>query len=87
MQFKLYYRCQISIPFQILIENKIPFQDYTNRSNLRGGGTLGSISLSHLSINSSDIGLAQLAMHSAVETAGCEDIEYMIKGLIAFYQN
>lgn len=72
---------------KILIENKIPFQDYTNRSNLRGGGTLGSISLSHLSINSIDIGLAQLAMHSAVETAGCEDIEYMIKGLIAFYQN
>ncbi len=70
---------------QILKENNIPYQDYTNRSNMRGGGTLGSISLSHISIKSVDIGLAELAMHSAVETAGVEDIEYMIKGLTAFF--
>ena len=32
-----------------------------------------------------DIGLAQLAMHSAVETAGIEDTDTMISALTAFY--
>lgn len=72
---------------KILKDHNILYQDFTNRSNLRGGGTLGSISLSHISINSVDIGLAQLAMHSAVETAGVKDLKYMIDGLKAFYEN
>lgn len=66
-------------------EAKVPYQEYTNRSNIRGGSTLGCISLSHVSIHSVDIGLAQLAMHSANETAGVLDIDYMINGLLAFY--
>ena len=37
-------------------------------------------------MNTVDIGLAQLAMHSAYETAGCKDIEYMIRALKAFYE-
>ena len=72
---------------KILKDNKVKYQQYTNRSNMRGGGTLGSISLSHVSISSVDIGLAQLAMHSAVETAGTEDVKIMIDGLTAFYNN
>lgn len=72
---------------KILKDHNILYQDYTNHSNIRGGGTLGSISLSHVSIKSIDIGLAQLAMHSAVETAGVKDIKYMIEGLKAFYEN
>lgn len=70
---------------KVLRDNKVKYQEYTNRSNMRGGGTLGSISLSHVSISSVDIGLAQLAMHSAVETAGTEDVKWMIDGLTAFY--
>ena len=34
-----------------------------------------------------DIGLPQLAMHSAVETAGCEDVETMIEAIQAFYES
>ena len=57
------------------------------RSDLPCGGTLGAISSSQVSIKSVDIGLAQLAMHSAVETMAAVDVENMINGLKAFYKN
>ena len=50
-----------------------------------GGSTLGSIANSHLSVNSVDIGLAQLAMHSAYETAGTADATYMIDAMRAYF--
>lgn len=66
-------------------EENVPYQVYTNRSDLRGGGTLGSILLHTFSVTSVDIGLAQLAMHSAYETAGTKDLEMMKKVLKSFY--
>lgn len=64
---------------------KVPYQTYTNRSDVIGGSTLGNISTSHVSLSSVDIGLPQLAMHSAVETAGCKDTEDAVKVFAAFY--
>ena len=52
----------------------IKYQTYCNRSDIAGGSTLGNIATSHVSVPSADIGFAQLAMHSAVETAGKEDV-------------
>ena len=69
----------------IVKEANIPFQDFTNRSDLRGGGTLGNISCSHASIATIDIGLPQLAMHSCMESAGTKDNEYMVKAIKEFY--
>lgn len=63
-----------------------PYQDYTNRSDERGGSTLGAILLSHISIPSVDIGLAQLAMHSCMELAGIDDLNTMIKVLIKYFE-
>jgi aspartyl aminopeptidase len=63
----------------------VPFQVYTNRSDIAGGSTLGNISTAHVSVSSADIGLAQLAMHSAVETAGSRDTEYAVKAFKEFY--
>ena len=63
------------------------YQHYANRSDIRGGSTLGAISSTHVSIKSVDIGLAQLAMHSANETAGAKDIEDMIKAITYFYSS
>lgn len=65
----------------------VPTQNYTNRSDMRGGSTLGHIQLEKLSITSVDIGLAQLAMHSSFETAGAKDIAFMVKGLKEFYSS
>ena len=63
----------------------VPYQFFTNRSDIAGGSTLGNISTSHVSIPSVDIGLAQWAMHSPMESAGALDSEYMKKALEVFY--
>lgn len=63
------------------------FQDNTNRSDQRGGSTLGNISSSQMAVTMIDIGLPQLAMHSAMETAGVYDLEAMIKVIKEFYNS
>lgn len=63
----------------------VPYQTFTNRSDILGGSTLGNISNAHVSLNTIDIGLAQLAMHSTYETAGAKDVTYMIDAIKAFY--
>ncbi len=63
----------------------VPTQRYTNRPDMPGGSTLGNISTAHVSVDSVDIGLAQLAMHSAYETAGARDTEYLVRAAKAFY--
>ena len=65
--------------------SKIPYQVFHNRSDALGGSTLGNISVTHISIPSADIGLAQLAMHSSFETAGSKDFDYLIKFSQEFY--
>lgn len=64
----------------------VPWQTYANRSDVPGGSTLGNISTAHVSVESVDIGLPQLAMHSAVETAGVKDTKYAVDMLRVFYQ-
>ena len=68
-------------------QNEIPYQTFHNRSDVPGGSTLGNISISHCSIPSADIGLPQLAMHSAYETAGAKDMEYLVKFAKAVYES
>ena len=63
----------------------VPVQTYCNRADIPGGSTLGNISLSHVSIPSVDIGLAQLAMHSCYETAGVKDSGYLEAAMAAYY--
>ena len=70
---------------EICREAGVPVQRYSNRGDLPGGSTLGNISSSHVAIDSVDIGLPQLAMHSAMETAGAEDTGYLIKAAEMFY--
>ncbi len=64
---------------------KVPCQTFANRSDSMGGSTLGNISTAHVSVSSVDIGLPQLAMHSAVETAGVKDTKYAIDAFRVFY--
>lgn len=64
---------------------KVKYQTYTNRSDVVGGSTLGNISTAHVSLSSVDVGLPQLAMHSAVETAGCKDTADAIKVFGVFF--
>ncbi|MGN1346856.1 MAG: M18 family aminopeptidase [Eubacteriales bacterium] len=64
----------------------VPVQRFANRSDMPGGSTLGSLSNTNVALNTVDIGLAQLAMHSSYETAGCADTLYMIRAITEFYK-
>ncbi len=61
-------------------------QSYYNRADMPGGSTLGAILNTQLAVLTADIGLAQLAMHSAVETADKRDLPEMQKALKAFFE-
>ena len=65
----------------------VPCQEFTNRSDIMGGSTLGHQSMTHVSIPTADVGLPQLAMHSAYETAGTMDTEYMIRVMRTFFSS
>lgn len=74
--------------FRALCENAgVPVQFFANRSDQQGGSTLGNILTGKVSLNAVDIGLAQLAMHSAFETAGIKDTYYMVKAVEKFFNS
>lgn len=64
----------------------VPVQKFVNRSDERGGSTIGPISSTHLPIKSVDIGTPILAMHSIRELGGVEDQGYVIKAFLEFYK-
>lgn len=57
----------------------VPCQTFHNRSDMLGGSTLGNISNTQVALNTVDIGLPQLAMHSPYETAGSKDTAYLVE--------
>lgn len=67
-------------------EAGVPFQVFTNRSDLPGGSTLGNISTSQVAVSAVDIGLPQLAMHSPYETAGTMDTVYLIRAAKKYFE-
>ena len=64
----------------------VPYQIYVNRSDILGGSTLGNISTTQVPVNTVDIGLAQLAMHSPYETGSVKDTDYMIQAMKTFFE-
>ena len=54
-------------------ERGIAHQDFVNRSDSRGGSTLGSIASALVPVRTMDVGVPILAMHSARETMGAAD--------------
>ena len=66
--------------FKALCEKAgVPYQTFHNRSDMPGGSTLGNISGTQVALNTVDIGLPQLAMHSNYETAGSKDTAYLVE--------
>ncbi|KEH89053.1 MULTISPECIES: M18 family aminopeptidase [Clostridium] len=63
----------------------VPVQEFVNRSDERGGSTIGPISSTHLNIRSVDIGTPLLAMHSIRELCGVDDHYYGMKVFKEFY--
>ncbi|HEY8909338.1 MAG TPA: M18 family aminopeptidase [Desulfosporosinus sp.] len=63
----------------------VPVQKFVNRSDERGGSTIGPISSTHLDIQSVDIGNPVLAMHSVRELGGVKDHLAIAKVFSEFY--
>ena len=63
----------------------VPVQRFVNRSDERGGSTIGPINSTHVNIKSVDMGTALLAMHSVRETGGVKDHTYAIESFKKFY--
>ncbi len=66
-------------------QSQVPYQKFVNRSDERGGSTIGPISSAHINIRSVDIGNPTLAMHSIRELAGVDDHTYVYKSFVEFY--
>lgn len=64
----------------------IKLQSYANRSDMPGGSTLGNIASTRVPLRTVDIGLPQLAMHSAFETMGTADLIDYVTLCSAFYR-
>ena len=70
---------------QICEKAGVKVQSFFNRSDIAGGSTLGNIANTQTPMNTVDIGLPQLAMHSPYETAGVKDTEDLVKAAERFY--
>lgn len=62
-------------------------QSYSNRADLLGGSTLGSIADTRVSVSTVDVGIPQLAMHSASELIAASDLDNMIAILTELYSS
>lgn len=65
--------------------NQIPYKKFSNRSDVKGGSTLGSISSSFLTMRTVDVGVPMLAMHSAREVMGSADQKALVDLVTAYF--
>ena len=64
---------------------EVPYQKFFNKSDVRGGTTIGPITSSLLTIPVMDMGAPLLSMHSIRELASVVDNEYTIRLFTEFY--
>ncbi len=72
---------------QICEKAGVKIQRFVNRSDMRGGSTIGPISSTHVGIASVDVGIPMLAMHSVRELCGVEDNLAMFRALGEFFKS
>ena len=77
----------VSVIEELCKKDGIPYKKFSNRSDIRGGSTLGSISSCQLAVKAVDAGVGLWAMHSTMETMGAED-QHALNSLVkAFFEN
>ncbi len=70
---------------QICKKAGVPVQKFTNRSNARGGSTIGPIIAGRIPCRIVDMGIPILAMHSARELMAVKDYDLTKQSFITFY--
>jgi len=75
----------VAVVQQICAQEEIPYGKYFNRSDGTCGSTLGSIASSLVPVPTVDVGIPILAMHSARELMGAEDMRALTDLLRAYY--
>lgn len=75
----------VAIVQQICMQEDIPYTKFFNRSDGTAGSTLGSIASSLVTVPTVDVGIPILAMHSARELMGVEDMRALTDLLRAYY--
>lgn len=76
----------MSIYKAICKEANVKYQEFVNRSDERGGSTIGPISSTHIDIPSVDVGSPILAMHSIRELGSVKDHYSIYKTFNKFYE-
>lgn len=74
-----------SIFKEICKNAEVNYQDYVSRNDMTGGGTLSGLCTRHVSATSIDVGIPQLAMHSANELVGSDDTFSIYRVFRKFY--
>ena len=77
----------VSVLEQLCQDHEIPYKKFSNRSDIRGGSTLGSISSCELAVRAADVGVGLLAMHSAMETMGACDQDALNRLTTVFFED
>lgn len=65
----------------------VPVQTLAMRSDMACGSTIGPITAGELGVATADVGIPQLAMHSAREVIGCQDPWHLFRALVALYDS
>lgn len=75
----------VSVIESLCRSHQIPYKKFSNRSDMKGGSTLGALSSALLSMKTVDIGVPILAMHSARELMGASDQQALISLASKFF--
>ena len=74
----------VAIYLQVCDDAGIPTQRFVGKNDMPCGSTIGPVTAARLGISTVDVGIAQLAMHSARELCGADDPSWYQASMTAF---